>query len=575
MLKANIQLSSVTIATHRNAYSGNLCSLYINNFVIFSMSQVESQQIETKSSNIDLTLTRVGAKLSIATDQFQSKGQSTSMGHDEGSTPVEVIEPSFNHAIGASVNNDERDKKQSSAPNGKSKKHEEQSVISKLSPIKIPASPTNTYAKLTKSMANDSKWAKEVSLGKRIGLYKLKGELGSGNFSHVKMAVHQLTKDKVAIKTLDCLKLDMKSQRMLKREIAIMEQLCHPNLIQLFEVIESRNTVYLAMELADEGELFAKITNEGKMNENECRTIFLQVVSAVDYMHSRNVIHRDLKAENIYFKGSHTVKVGDFGFSTQVTYMDEALRTFCGSPPYAAPELFQDESYVGAPVDLWALGVLLYFMICGYMPFRAPTVISLKKAILESDFEIPSHVATECQNLIRGFLKKNYKERFTMANVVESSWLRYNQNYANKRPLVVRRPSGQRPISGKGIPSKWMYHPWPVVDVEQREPLEAESRLRMAKYGFTDDDIERGVKHGCRDPVMGIYRITAHNLHYEMRLKRFRSIQDVEANDEFYGHDYSLCADKSSDIIKSQVNQVYSKSKVVSMKRKSTTCNVL
>nr|XP_018906028.1 PREDICTED: serine/threonine-protein kinase NIM1-like [Bemisia tabaci]XP_018906029.1 PREDICTED: serine/threonine-protein kinase NIM1-like [Bemisia tabaci]XP_018906030.1 PREDICTED: serine/threonine-protein kinase NIM1-like [Bemisia tabaci]XP_018906031.1 PREDICTED: serine/threonine-protein kinase NIM1-like [Bemisia tabaci] len=260
---------------------------------------------------------------------------------------------------------------------------------------------TSVYEKLQHNLQNDEKWKQEISLGKRITLYKLQGEIGRGNFSQVKMAVHELTKERVAIKILDKAKLTVKARRMLDREISNMTSIHHPNIIRLFEVIESFSKLFLVMEYASGGELYQKLTAVGKLPEIDAKTIFAQILSAVKYLHQNLIIHRDLKAENVFCSSRGLVKVGDFGFSTRLANgFEEQLKTFCGSPPYAAPELFRDESYVGGPVDVWAMGVLLYFMTTGYMPFPADSIAALKRNILAGVFTVPSHLSSSCRFLI-------------------------------------------------------------------------------------------------------------------------------------------------------------------------------
>ena len=157
-------------------------------------------------------------------------------------------------------------------------------------------------------------------------------------------------------------------------------------------------------------------------------------------MHEQGMIHRDIKAENVFFTGRDRVVVGDFGFATQLDKTEQHLTTFCGSPPYAAPELFQvitwylllvvvrfalfqDDHYIGPPVDIWALGILLYFLVTGTMPFKARTVASLKHAILECVFITPSHVSTACVQLITNILKRKPSSRYTMVQIASTPWL--------------------------------------------------------------------------------------------------------------------------------------------------------
>ena len=134
-------------------------------------------------------------------------------------------------------------------------------------------------------------------------------------------------------------KLDEKTQRLLIREISSMQKLHHQNIIRLYEVIHTQNRLYICMEYAPDGELFTRVNDFGKIKESESRVIFSQIISAVDHMHSHNIIHRDIKAENIFFANSSPVivKIGDFGFSTEANIYKQ-LNTYCGSPPYAAPE---------------------------------------------------------------------------------------------------------------------------------------------------------------------------------------------------------------------------------------------
>ena len=142
----------------------------------------------------------------------------------------------------------------------------------------------------------------------------------------------------------------------------------------------------------------------------------------VSLQHNVQVVHRDLKAENVFFARSGAVKVGDFGFSI-ISHQNQYLDTFCGSPPYAAPELFKDEQYLGPPVDVWAMGVLLIFVVTGKLPFIGSTVQELKELVLSSSFEIPSSLSEDINDLIKGLLVHNPLERYSVSQVFKTSWV--------------------------------------------------------------------------------------------------------------------------------------------------------
>jgi serine/threonine-protein kinase NIM1 len=228
----------------------------------------------------------------------------------------------------------------------------------------------------------------------------------------------------VAIKVVDRSKLDCRALRMLSREIEILETLQngHPNILKLFEVIETLGKVNLITEYVRGGELYDRISERGPLSEPEAIKIFKQVCLAIQFIHKSGYCHRDIKAENILMVSDTRIKLADFGFSTVATKY-QPLTTFCGSPPYAAPELFTDDHYVGTAVDIWALGILLFFCVIGNMPFQLSSVPQLRMAILNGSFTISSVLSLPCCRLIQRILVHVPARRPTIEQILGSQWL--------------------------------------------------------------------------------------------------------------------------------------------------------
>lgn len=212
--------------------------------------------------------------------------------------------------------------------------------------------------------------------------------------------------------------------------------------------------------------------------------------------HNVNIIHRDLKAENVLFTSCGCVKVADFGFSTRVTNRNVSLDTFCGSPPYAAPELFRDECYLGPQVDVWAMGVLLFFMVTGTMPFRAETMGKLRRIIIEGIYVIPPWVPGPCQRLIRGILKPVPAERYAVDQMLGCDWL-----------LPVEFPWSLVPPEPKNTLQSLLDSD--CLDLEEEAE---EVRCYLEELGFTTEHLQNNKLTDSRSPITGVYRILLHQV---------------------------------------------------------------
>ncbi|XP_072217873.1 MAP/microtubule affinity-regulating kinase 3-like [Leuresthes tenuis] len=268
-----------------------------------------------------------------------------------------------------------------------------------------------------------------------VGNYRLLKTIGKGNFAKVKLARHALTGREVAVKIIDKTQLNPSSLQKLFREVRIMKVLNHPNIVKLFEVIETEKTLYLVMEYASGGEVFDYLVAHGRMKEKEARAKFRQIVSAVQYCHQKRIVHRDLKAENLLLDADMNIKIADFGFSNEFN-VGGKLDTFCGSPPYAAPELFQGKKYDGPEVDVWSLGVILYTLVSGSLPFDGQNLKELRERVLRGKYRIPFYMSTDCENLLKRFLVLNPGKRGTLEQIMKDRWINIGNDEEDLKPFV-------------------------------------------------------------------------------------------------------------------------------------------
>ena len=255
----------------------------------------------------------------------------------------------------------------------------------------------------------------------RLGQYNVVKTLGEGSFGKVKLAIHQSTGQKVALKIISRRKLvtrDMAGR--IEREIQYLQLLRHPHIIKLFTVITMPGEIVMVLEYAG-GELFDYIVKNGKMAEDKARKFFQQIVCAVEYCHRHKIVHRDLKPENLLLDEQLNVKIADFGLSNIMTD-GNFLKTSCGSPNYAAPEVISGKLYAGPEVDVWSCGVILYVLLVGRLPFDDEYIPALFKKIAQGNYMVPSYLSSGAVRLIRKMLQVNPMQRITIQEIRQDPW---------------------------------------------------------------------------------------------------------------------------------------------------------
>ncbi|KAJ4454820.1 putative SNF1-related protein kinase catalytic subunit alpha KIN10 [Paratrimastix pyriformis] len=270
---------------------------------------------------------------------------------------------------------------------------------------------------------------------KRVGNYLLAKTVGEGTFGKVKLATHTVTGLRVAVKVLEKDRIvESADMERITREIHILKLLSHPNIIRLYEVIDTQKHIYLIMEFADGGELFDYIVHHTRVKEKEACKFFHQILAGVDYCHQHSIIHRDLKPENLLLDHSRNIKIIDFGLSNKIK-MGNLLKTACGSPCYAAPEMIEGKAYVGQASDIWSCGVILFALVCGYLPFEDGNTQALYQKILHGRYRCPSFLSPECKDLIGKILCVDPTRRYTIEKIRQHPW--FVDNYSGPPDPVI------------------------------------------------------------------------------------------------------------------------------------------
>ena len=262
----------------------------------------------------------------------------------------------------------------------------------------------------------------------------IKEKIGEGAFGSVRLGINKQTEEKVAIKILEKTKLKKIEDKVkLEREIEILKKLKHPNIVQLYGVIETERQIFLIMEYLKEEQLFQYILFRKRLSEEEACLYFKQIISGIEYLQKLKIAHRDIKSENMIIDPiNKTLKILDFGLSNTFGEKPNGmLSTACGSPCYAAPEMLSGKLYKGNGVDIWSMGVVLFSMICGFLPFHETSNKEMYKKIIRGKYTIPTFVSKLATELIHKILNKNPKKRIKITQIKKDSWIQFYNNEKN------------------------------------------------------------------------------------------------------------------------------------------------
>ncbi|KAI9753340.1 MAG: hypothetical protein M4579_005198 [Chaenotheca gracillima] len=346
----------------------------------------------------------------------------------------------------------------------------------------------------------------QVRNSQRLGQYDIIRTLGEGSFGKVKLAVHQISGQQVALKIINRRKLlsrDMAGR--VEREIQYLQLLRHPHIIKLYTVITTPSEIIMVLEYAGQ-ELFEYLVTNGKINEESARRFFQQIICAVEYCHRHKIVHRDLKPENLLLDGSLNVKIADFGLSNIMTD-GNFLKTSCGSPNYAAPEVISGKLYAGPEVDVWSAGVILYVLLVGRLPFDDEYIPHLFKKIAQGTYTVPNYLSHGAVNLIRKMLVVNPVHRITVQEIRQDPWFMENLPEYLQPPVEEFIDTGVDP--NKAINPKALA---PGKSPALQEKLHEAVIGKLGKtMGYAKDDVQEALGKDEPSAIKDAYLIVREN----------------------------------------------------------------
>lgn len=340
----------------------------------------------------------------------------------------------------------------------------------------------------------------------RLNQYQFVRNIGEGSFGKVKLARHRVTGQEVAMKIINRRKLisrDLAGR--IEREIQYLQLLRHPHIIKLYTVITTKTEIVMVLEYVPM-ELFDYIVKHGRLAEAKARKLFQQIICAVEYCHRHKIVHRDLKPENLLLDKNMNVKIADFGLSNIMTD-GNFLKTSCGSPNYAAPEVIGGKLYAGPEVDVWSCGVILYVFLVGRLPFDDEFIPTLFRKIQAGSFHIPSQTPPGAADLIRRCLMVHPVQRITIAEIRLHEW------FVKDLPAYLREPVEEFLDTGvdptKAIDPRQLAPGKPIEVVEQiHESVVSKLGRTM---GYPEEDVKDALSKDEPSAIKDAYLIVREN----------------------------------------------------------------
>ncbi|OHT01910.1 CAMK family protein kinase [Tritrichomonas foetus] len=264
-----------------------------------------------------------------------------------------------------------------------------------------------------------------------VNHYIIRKNLGDELTTNISLAQHSISKKLVVLKSIKrkrIFDIGKKQQKAIEQEINIMKELSGHNkgITNLIETCDIKNSTILVTEYASHGNLFNKVRTmkNGFLSEKQARHYFTQLIDTIEFIHSKNIVHRDLRLENMLIDKNNNLLVSNFGSAVKLSHSTEKMHTKCGSPFYLAPEIFRSAQYNGKNTDIWSCGVVLYYMVTGMFPFQGVNLLDIGRKICTTTPEFPGWISADLVNLIKGILSFDMHERFQIKDIKNHRWIK-------------------------------------------------------------------------------------------------------------------------------------------------------